>query len=47
MLNAEEDAIGTAARELGYCRRKSHKKGFLDDPRMWAQRLAFTHEGIT
>jgi hypothetical protein len=46
-LNAKEDAIRTAARELGYCRRKSHKKGFSDDPRVWAQRLAFIEEGIT
>jgi hypothetical protein len=46
-LNAKEDAIRTAARELGYCRRKAHKKGFSDDPRVWAQRLAFAEEGIT
>jgi hypothetical protein len=46
-LNAKEDAIRTTARELGYCRRKSHKKGFSDDPRVWAQRLAFIEEGIT
>jgi hypothetical protein len=46
-LNAKEDAIHTAARELGYCRRKAHKKGFSDDPRVWAQRVAFAQEGIT
>jgi hypothetical protein len=46
-LNAKEDAIRTAASELGYCRRKAHKKGFSDDPRVWAQRLAFAEEGIT
>jgi hypothetical protein len=46
-LNAKEDAIRMAAKELGYCRRKLHKKGFLDDPKVWAQRLAFAQEGIT
>jgi hypothetical protein len=46
-LNAKEEAICAAARELGYCRRKAHKKGFSDDPRVWAQRLAFAEEGIT
>jgi hypothetical protein len=46
-LDAKEEAIHAAARELGYCRRKAHKKGFSDDPRVWAQRLAFAEEGIT
>ena len=33
-------------KEIGYTRRKSHKKGFLEDLRVMAERLAFAEEGI-
>ena len=42
-----EEAIRTAMQELGYCRRTSKKKGFSDDPKVWALRKAFAEEGIT
>ena len=46
-LDAKEDAIYTAFRELGYCRRTSKKKGFSDDPVVWAERKAFAEDAIT
>ncbi len=46
-LNAKEDAITTAFRDLGFCRRTSHRKGFSDDPRVIAERLAFAQDGLT
>jgi len=46
-LDAKEDAIYTAFKELGYCRRTSKKKGFSDDPAVWAERKAFAEDGIT
>jgi hypothetical protein len=42
-----EAAIWTAVKGIGYNRRTSHKKEFSDDPHVIAERLAFTHEGIT
>ncbi|KAF8854866.1 hypothetical protein BDZ45DRAFT_805498 [Acephala macrosclerotiorum] len=46
-LNAGEDAIRTAFKELGYCRRASKRKGFSDDPRVMALRKAFAEDGVT
>ena len=39
-------AIRTAFKLVGYGRRISKKKGFLDDPAVRAKRLAFAQEGI-
>ena len=46
-LDAKEDAIYTAFKGLGYCRRTSKKKGFSDDPVVCAERKAFAEDGIT
>ena len=46
-IDAKEDAIYTAFRELGYCRRTSKKKGFSDDPVVWVERKAFAEDAIT
>jgi len=41
-LKAGRKAIRTAFKILGYARRTSKKKGFSEDPRVMAERLAFT-----
>lgn len=46
-LHASTKAISTAFRDLNFCRRVAHKKGFSDDPRVIAERLAFAEDGIT
>jgi hypothetical protein len=45
-LNAGDEAIRTAFKDVGYCRRASKKKGFSDDPRVMAWRKAFAEQGI-
>jgi hypothetical protein len=46
-LNAGRQAIRTAFKILGYARRTSKKKGFSEDPRVMAERLAFAQNEIT
>jgi hypothetical protein len=45
-LEAGEKAIRTALDTLRYTRRTSKKKGFSEDLRVMAKRLAFTQEAI-
>jgi hypothetical protein len=40
-------AIHTAFDLIGYTRKKSHKKGFSDDPAVARKRLAFAEQGLT
>jgi hypothetical protein len=40
-------AIHTAFDLIGYTRKKSHKKGFSDNPAVARKRLAFAEQGIT
>src|SRR5947209_8249890 len=42
-----EQAIRTAFDLLGYCRRASKKKGFLEEPDVLEERVTFAQEGIT
>lgn len=44
--DAGPDAITTAMHLLGYERRRAVKKGFLDDPRVMAERVRFAQEAI-
>jgi hypothetical protein len=45
-LNADKYAIQTAMEDLGYTRRIAPRKGYSNDPRIMAKRLAFAHEAI-
>jgi len=45
-LHAGEEAIRTAFEDIGYCRRKAHKKGFSDRQDVMDERLAFAEEGV-
>jgi hypothetical protein len=44
--NAKYQAISTALRKLGYCRRTSKQKGFSDNPDVWDLRLQFAEKGL-
>jgi hypothetical protein len=46
-LDCKEQAMQTAFKLLGYSRRSMKKKGFSDDPKVMAERLAFAQWGIT
>ncbi|KIM99105.1 hypothetical protein OIDMADRAFT_56273 [Oidiodendron maius Zn] len=41
-----EQAIYTAMKSLGYCRRVAKRKGFSDDPEVMRQRLEFARQAI-